>query len=51
MASDPAMALDPAKASEVVGDNMHIDSRVIKVADIKSVVIRPLRSFGGCHGL
>ena len=34
----------------VIG-NMHMDTRVIKVADFKSEVIRPPRSFGGRHGL
>ena len=38
-------------ASEVVGDKMHMDTRVFKVADFKSEVIRLPRSFGGCHGL
>ena len=38
-------------ALEAVGGNMHMDARVIKVADFKSEVIRPPRSYGGCHGL
>ena len=38
-------------ASEVVEDNMHMDTRVFKVADFKSEVIQPPRSFGGHHGL
>ena len=31
--------MEAAMASEVVGDNMHMDTRVIKVADVKSEVI------------
>ena len=31
--------LEAAMASEAVGGNMHMDSRVIKVADVKSEVI------------
>ena len=38
-------------ASEAVGSNMHMDTRVIKVADFKSEVKLFLRSFGGRHGL
>ena len=38
-------------ASEAVGGNMHMDTRVIKVADVNSEVIGPPRSFGGCNGL
>ena len=34
-------------ASEAVGGNMPMNTRVIKVADVKSEVIRPPRSFGG----
>ena len=33
-------------ASEAVGGIMHMDTRVNKVADFKSEVIRPPRSFG-----
>ena len=32
-------------ASEVVGDNMHMDTRVFKVADFKSEVISATFSF------
>ena len=38
-------------ALDAIGGNMHIDTRVIKIADFKSEVIRLPRSFGGCHGL
>ena len=38
-------------ASEAVGGNMHMDTRVIRVADFKSEVKWPLRSLSGCHGL
>ena len=31
--------LEAAMASEAVGGNMHMDTRVIKVADVKSEVI------------
>ena len=31
--------MEAAMASEVVGDNMHMDTRVFKVADFKSEVI------------
>ena len=34
-----------------VAGNMHIDARVIEVACIKYNVKRPLRMFGGRHGL
>ena len=37
-------------ASEAVGGNMHMDTRVIKVADVKSEVITPRKLFGGRHG-
>ena len=33
------MASEAAMASEAIGGNMHMDSRVIKVADVKSEVI------------
>ena len=31
--------MEAAMASEAVGDNMHMDTRVMKVADVKSEVI------------
>ena len=31
--------LEVAMASEAIGGNMHMDTRVIKVADVKSEVI------------
>ena len=34
-----------------VRGNMHMDTRAIKVADLKYEVIRSLRLFGGRHGL
>ena len=36
---EAAMALEIAMAAEAVGGNMHIYTRVIKVADVKSEVI------------
>ena len=30
---------EPAMASEAIGGNMHMDTRVIRVADVKSEVI------------
>ena len=39
MASEAVMALEAVMASEAIGGNMHMDSRVIKVADVKSEVI------------
>ena len=33
-------------ALEAIGGNMHMDTRVIKVADFKSEVKQPPRSFG-----
>ena len=38
-------------ASEAIGGNMHMDTRVIRVADFKSEVILPPRLFGVRHGL
>ena len=35
---EAAMAVEAIKASEAVGGNMHMDTRVIRVADIKSEV-------------
>ena len=34
-----SMCILPPTASEAVGDNMHMDTRVFKVADFKSEVI------------
>ena len=34
-----------------INSKMHIDTRVIKVADFKSEVIWPMRRFGGRHSL
>ena len=39
VASEAVMALEAVMASEAVGGNMHMDTRVIKVADVKSEVI------------
>ena len=39
MASNAVMASDAVMASEAIGGNMHMDTRVIKVADVKSEVI------------
>ena len=36
---EAAVASEVAMASEAVGGNMHIDTRVIKVADVESEVI------------
>ena len=36
---EAAMASEVVMASEAVGDNMHMDTRVIKVAIVKSEVI------------
>ena len=38
--------MEAAVASEAVGGNMHMDTRVIKVADFKSEVKLTPRSFG-----
>ena len=38
MASEAAMASEAVMASEAIGGNMHMDTRVIKVADFKSEV-------------
>ena len=48
--------LEAAMASEAGGGNMHMDTRAIKVADVKSKVIGPRLlggryGLGGCHGL
>ena len=43
--------LEAAMASEAVGGSMCMNTRVIKIADFKSEVIGPQRSFGGRHGL
>ena len=37
--SDPRGHLEAAMASEAIGGNMHMDTRVIKVADVKFEVI------------
>ena len=39
------MASEAVMASEVVGGNMHMDTRVIRVADFKSEVKWPPRLF------
>ena len=36
---EAAMASEAVMASEAIGGNMHMDTRVIKVADVKSEVI------------
>ena len=43
--------LEAAMASEAIGGNMHMDTRVIMVTDVKYEVIWPLRLFGGHQGL
>ena len=39
MASEAIMASEAVMASEAIGGNMHMDTRVIKVADVKFEVI------------
>ena len=48
MASEAIIASEAVMA---IGGNMHMDTRAIMVADVKSEVIWPLRMFGGHHGL
>ena len=36
---EAAVASEAAMASEAIGGNMHMDTRVMKVADVKSEVI------------
>ena len=40
---EAAVALEAIMASEAVGGNMHMDTRVIRVADFKYEVKRPTR--------
>ena len=53
--SDLQGCLEAAMASEAtkmaVKSNMHMETRVIKIADFKSEVIRPMRPFRSHHGL
>ena len=39
MSNDLLGCLEAAMASEVAGGNMHMDTRIIKVADFKSEVV------------
>ena len=48
---EAAMASEAAMPLVAVGGNMQIDTRVIKVANVKSEVKWPPRLFGGRHGL
>ena len=41
--------LEAAMASEAVGGNMHMDTRVLKVADFKSEVMLPTAQAGPCN--